>query len=245
MSTSIQKLKQRVAGTGLFQILTGRRQPQFKISYSQCGEDLIMAHVFHSLGIKDPFYVDIGAHHPKYLNNTYYFHRKGAHGVNIEPDPELFRRFQRQRPKDLNLNFGVTDRPGAEKAQLHIFNHPTLNTFSREEAERIARDPKFKIVKKVSIPIININDVLDRHCSGKQIHILSVDVEGLDEQIMRGLDFDRHKPLVICLETISYSDTGQGVKNEALIDFIKGHGYMLYADTNINSIFVLEHIWKR
>ena len=30
-----------------------------------------------------------------------------------------------------------------------------------------------------------------------------------------------------------------------LIDYIKSNGYLLYADTNINSIFVLKEIWER
>jgi FkbM family methyltransferase len=245
MSKLKQWVKQRVVRNPLFQVLTGRVEPHFKITYSQCGEDVIMAHVLMSLGIQRPFYVDIGAHHPKYLNNTYYFHRKGAVGVNIEPDPVLLGQFHRRRPKDVNLNIGVTDMPGRSEATLFIFNFPTLNTFSREEAERIAEDPRYWIVKESTIPIVNINDVLDEHCSKQRIDILSVDVEGLDDKIMRALDFSRHKPVIICLETISFSNTGQGVKSQSLIEYIRGFGYMVYADTNINTIFVLEHMWKR
>lgn len=42
-------------------------------SYSQCGEDRILAFIFRSLGIDKPSYLDIGAHHPYMLNNTMYF----------------------------------------------------------------------------------------------------------------------------------------------------------------------------
>ena len=121
-----------------------------------------------------------------------------------------------------------------------------MNTFSKEEAQRIEEeDARYKVTKTLSIPVRNINDILDEHCANRRIDILSMDVEGLDEALIRAIDFERHKPLIICLETISYSSTGHGVKNEDLIGFITNKGYLLYADTNINSIFVLEHIWKR
>ncbi len=35
-----------------------------KISYAQCGEDLIVSGLFQTLGISQPTYLDLGAHHP-------------------------------------------------------------------------------------------------------------------------------------------------------------------------------------
>jgi hypothetical protein len=58
-----------------------------KKSFSQSGEDLIIDFIFNALGISRPSYIDIGAHHPYYLNNTAIFYLRGARGINIEPDP--------------------------------------------------------------------------------------------------------------------------------------------------------------
>lgn len=57
-----------------------------KISYSQCGEDLIVSFIFNRLGILNPNYIDIGAHHPYKLSNTAFFYESGSRGINIEPD---------------------------------------------------------------------------------------------------------------------------------------------------------------
>jgi hypothetical protein len=54
-----------------------------KVSYSQCGEDILIDFVFKQLKIENPSYLDIGAHHPFHLNNTYYFYKNGSSGVNI------------------------------------------------------------------------------------------------------------------------------------------------------------------
>ena len=49
----------------------------------------------------------------------------------------------------------------------------------------------------------------------------------------------------MCIETISFSTTGNGVKNTALIDFVKAQGYMVYADTYINTIFVRTELFRK
>jgi hypothetical protein len=61
-----------------------------KKSFSQTGEDLIVEFIFNDIGVDYPSYIDIGAHHPYYLNNTQIFYLKGCRGINIEPDPSLF-----------------------------------------------------------------------------------------------------------------------------------------------------------
>jgi hypothetical protein len=64
-----------------------RTRSMGRTSYSQCGEDLIVRCVFDFMKIPSPTYLDIGAHHPQHLSNTFLFYQQGAHGVNIEPDP--------------------------------------------------------------------------------------------------------------------------------------------------------------
>jgi hypothetical protein len=70
-------------------------------SWSQEGEDLILARIF---GDKpDGFYVDVGAHHPKRFSNTYYFYRRGWRGINIDAMPGSMLAFNRLRPSDINI----------------------------------------------------------------------------------------------------------------------------------------------
>ena len=67
----------------------------------------------------------------------------------------------------------------------------------------------------------------------------------MEKEILRGIDFKKDSPAVICLETISFSSLGRGKKNYSLIDYLEKKGFLLYADTNINSIFVQKKIWQR
>ena len=68
---------------------------------------------------------------------------------------------------------------------------------------------------------------------------LSIDVEGLDIEIIKSIDFVKYRPKVICVETIQFSPKGnENIKNYDIINYLKEMNYYLYADTNINSIFI-------
>ena len=214
-----------------------------KISYSQTGEDLIIDFIFTHIGISKPGYIDIGAHHPYYLSNTAYFYEKGCRGINIEPDPELFKLFTKYRKEDINLNIGI----GAEKgnADFYVISSPTLNTFSKHEAENYIKEGDYRITNTINTPINSLKNIIDEYSDGQFPHLLNVDAEGIDELIIKSIDYKKSYPLVICIETISFSTSGNGVKNTAISDFLLNNGYMLCADTYINTIFVREDAWKK
>ena len=115
-----------------------------KIIYSQCGEDLIIKHIFDSLRIPRPSYLDIGAYHPFSLNNTALFYLQGCRGINIEPNIKNFKPFLNYRKRDVNLNVGIAEKPGF--LNYYEMNVPTLNTFSKKEADNYTREG-YKIQK--------------------------------------------------------------------------------------------------
>lgn len=87
--------------------------------------------------------------------------------------------------------------------------------------------------------------IFKKHFSDKAPDFISMDVEGMEFQILKAMNLDKYTPKVICLETVDYSNDGRSEKNTALIDFVKNKGYVVYADTGINTIFILEKIWKK
>jgi FkbM family methyltransferase len=223
-------------------VLGRSAKPAFKKSYSQSGEDLIAKYIFGVLGIDRPSYMDIGAHHPLYLSNSALFYESGSRGINIEPDPTLIKAFVAQRPEDVNLNIGIADKKSV--LDFYIINDPVLNTFSRGEAEKYCKEGDYHIIGQRKVSVDTVGSVLKDHRQGKFPDFLTIDAEGIDEIVLRSIDFDDNFPIVICVETISFSNSGKGVKNHDLIGFLQSHGYMLYADTYINSIFVRKERWE-
>jgi FkbM family methyltransferase len=208
-------------------------------SYAQCGEDLIVAYLFQLRGIKIPTCLDIGAYHPHFANNTYRFHLMGSRVVNIDANPAAIAMFSAERKSDTNLNIGVGVRRG--EFDFFIMEDEALNTFSSEEKESlIAMGHTLK--KIIRIPVQPINEILQTYFADG-LDFLSIDAEGVDFDIVRALDFQQHAPKVICIETINYTTDGTGSKRTDLCTFLIQAGYVEYANTNINSIFVLQQWW--
>lgn len=211
----------------------------YRKSYAQCGEDVIARTVFDMLKIARPTYLDIGAHHPTFLSNTFLFYEQGSRGVTIEPDPELHARFLSKRPGDTNLNIGVGPAPGA--FELFIMSTRTLNTLSEAEA-KLYESHGYRIEKRHRVEVRTIDDIIEQHFRGAP-DFLSVDVEGLDHEILASLDFGRFRPKLICVETIVFSSTGLGEKRTEIDDLVRSRGYVRFADTYINTIYVDERSW--
>jgi len=213
-----------------------------KISYSQCGEDLIIKFIFDCLGIEKPSYIDIGAHDPEYLNNTNIFYLNGSRGINIEPDPYCYQRIQDERNLDINLNIGMADI--VSEMDFYFMSTSTLNTFSKSEADKYA-DLGHPIISVRKIKVDTLPNIIHKYCNGRFPDFLSLDVEGMDEIILKSINYDKNSPIVICVETISFSENGNGIKNRTIIEFLESKGYLVYADTYINTIFVKKDKWIR
>ena len=204
-------------------------------SFSQCGEDRIIGFLFRELlGIPRPTYFDIGAYHPWHLSNTAALYLEGSRGINVEPDPRSYSAFPKARRRDVNLNVGV----GPEAGRLTFFrmSTPTLNTFSREEAERIEAEGEYRIVGSVEVEVQTPDRILAEHWGGGCPDFLTVDVEGGDAEILRSMKDWPASPLVVCAETATFSTSPRKVPE--VWEALKPQGYALFAETFINTIFV-------
>jgi len=228
----------------LFKKIAKRLIPDVQQGYSQFGEDLIISHYFEQAGIKKPSYLDIGANEPRYISNTYFFYLRKSKGVLIEPNPFLYKKLKAQRSRDIVLNTGIGFTEVAE-ADFYVFPDYAngLSTFSEKEARHWENTGmkglgKILVEKVIRIPLVPVNKILEKYFHDKAPDLISLDVEGLDLDILKGLDFEKYKPNVICVETLGYDDQQNGYKLNDIIDFMVEKNYEVYADTRVNTIFV-------
>ena len=214
----------------------------YKKSYSQSGEDMIVDYIFNAKGVTYPSYLDVGANEPQKISNTYYFYEKGCNGINIEPNPFLFNKLNKIRPKDINLNIGLGK--DEKVIDFYVMNSNTMSTFSKEEADKLCNTYSFEIVDVIKIPTKDVNNISDTYFNGDYPDYITIDVEGLDYEVLRTFDFKRNGANVICVETIEYAEGFNGKKDFKIIEFLKENGYLIYADTYINTIFVRNE-WLR
>jgi len=135
---------------------------EFKKSYSQDGEDMLLSAFFDDMGGRNKgFFIDIGALHPFRFSNTAHFYEKGWNGINIEPTPDAMALFEKHRKRDINLNIGIGET--RDELTFYCFYEPALNSFSKELSEERDRTTNFKIRETKQIQIFPLSEVLDRH----------------------------------------------------------------------------------
>lgn len=205
-------------------------------AYAQEGEDLILSRLFHGK-IERGFYIDVGAHHPKRFSNTYYFYKRGWRGINIEPMPGSKNKFDRIRPKDINLEIPISSKE--EELTYYIFNEPALNGFSRELSSEGEKLNAYKIVKTVEMKTKTLGSVLDTFLpKGQNIDFMSIDVEGLDSEVLKSNNWDKYVPMYIIIEDKEFSF--ENPQKSEVYCFLNDQNYQLLAKTLSTLIFRLK-----
>ena len=202
------------------------------ISFAQEGEDLILSRIFNLK--KNGFYVDVGAHHPQRFSNTYLFYLQGWRGINIDAMPGSMEMFRELRPEDVNIEAGISN--ASEELTYYIFNESALNTFSDLVAAAKDGLRDYKIIDRVRVKTHKLSDVLDEYVpEGQEIDFLSIDVEGLDYQVLLSNNWVKYKPRVVVVEELSLP-LEELTQRSNTYYFLKEKGYVLFAKT-FNSFF--------
>jgi FkbM family methyltransferase len=216
-----------------------RLSNQFQnLTYSQCGEDVIISFLFANYGKTQIKYLDIGTNDPIVFNNTYKFYLNGSYGVCVEANATLIPVIKSVRPKDTIINAGVSAN-GDGMAEFYMFKDEAagLNTLDKENAEYIENLGNYKIRRIEKISLVTINDLIKNNFTNYP-DFLSIDIEGSELDVLKTLDFDTCPIPIICVETCLYSTNHIFQKNSAIIDFMLTKNYEVYADTYVNTIFV-------
>ncbi len=149
-------------------------------------------------------YVEAGALDGFYFSNTYYLDRvAGWTGLLVEPNPPEFHacsRFRR-RARTVNcalvafdfpdptvtLNYGadLTWVEGSYNAEELEDRHSLISRFGRSG-------------EKITVPARTLQSLLDEN--DLKVDFLSLDVEGYESSVLRGLDLDRSAPGAILVE---------------------------------------------
>ncbi len=192
------------------------------VSYAQQGEDMILHCLFQ--GWRTGFYVDVGAYHPTRFSNTYFFYQRGWRGINIDAMPGSMDAFRQARPEDVNLECAIA----ADRVPrtYYRFDEPAVNGFSRELSEARASGGHFRPTGQEEIPTMTLAEVLEAHLPpGRGIDFLSVDVEGLDLDVLRSNDWSKYRPTVVVAE-----DTGvflvDSLGRSGVVQFLRGLGFV-------------------
>lgn len=202
------------------------------LSYAQFLEDY---HLDLVLGDRpDAVYVDIGGGHPVADNVSYHFYLKGWRGLVIEPQHNLAALYRLIRPRDTVLDVLV----GAEDGDISFHRVERLHGFStivKSHAEGAAAfGAGFTTETR---PIRRLSALIDSRGIG-EIAFLKIDVEGAEADVLAGIEWQRHRPAVLCIEAIQ---PGTGTpSHDAWEPLVTAAGYQLALADGINRFYLAD-----
>lgn len=185
--------------------------------YSQNGEDCLLWELFDGPG----FFVDVGAFDGVHLSNTLSFEEEGWDGICIEAHPEMFELCRRNRKARCIHAACVGNRAGTSVA----FEVETLGLLSgirldyadlRRRYE--GRGLPFEGTRTISVPVVTLDEVLN---GAPDVDFISIDVEGTEMDVLRGLDLERFRPRAIVVEA-NHPAEGRRMQNH-----LRTSGYRL------------------
>jgi FkbM family methyltransferase len=169
-------------------------------SYSLNFEEVILHRLFPVE--QTGFYVDVGAGHPRFENDTFSLYQRGWRGINIEPNYGFHAALMEERPRDINLGVALSDSVGST-LNYYELNGSGLSTCDVEQAMAYQASGRDVVVREV--PVTTLSSII-AEVGIDHINILKVDVEGFEEKVLDGNDWEKFRPDVVVVEA-TYPET--------------------------------------
>ena len=159
-----------------------------KASHSFQGEDIMLWRYFQKRKIRNGFFIDVGAYHPKYFNNTWRLRKKlGFRGINIEPTNNI-NLFKLYRRNDINIACVIGDE--AKWTYLNVVKG-NLQLSGLDKSKMAERANGILPTDQYTL-----TDIVKTY-KVKTIDLLDVDVEGSEMGVLRGYDWSIRPRLIL------------------------------------------------
>lgn len=186
-------------------------------TYSQYAQDwFIFNFIFHTK--ESGFFLDIGANDPIRINNTLLFEKHGWKGLAFEPQKKLAEKWSERKADCINIALGDVEK----------------KIYFREENEHeLSRVVKNKKQATTVVKQRKLMDVLDER-QIRAIDFISLDVEGYEYYVLKGIDFSKVDVGVILME-ISDSEIAATRRTRS---YLRKNGFVMIARLQIDDVWV-------
>ena len=182
---------------------------------SQIGQDKYISDVIFN-NKKNGYFIELGATDGITLSNTHYFEKElGWNGVCIEPNPDNIDKLKKNR--NCHVSNSLIYSKSGEKKNFNIVNCNELSGIDNH----IGNIGNSKVSKTIVLNTKTLTEVLDDFKAPKYIDYLSLDTEGSELEILKGLDFKKYIIGYISVE----HNYKQPIRNEISI-FLQSKGYI-------------------
>ena len=195
---------------------------------SQLGaDDWVLSHY------KKGYFVDAGCCDGEHISNTYKLEKLGWNGICIDVFPTNFDRRPNSKVveaalhgiKDLELDFIISKAPEISGISEYLGKKGT--------AAYTGWEPYIEKIIKVKTQLLH--EILDANNAPEFIEYLSIDIEGVELEVLKTFPFDRYKFGCISLEH-NYEEP----RRTQIKDLLKSKGYTYIKQVKADDWFMLE-----
>ena len=128
---------------------------------------------------------------------------------------------------------GISEKPS--KLTYYRFKDAINNTFDAARGAKLKDD----LVEEISVDCIPLRDLVSAHCPGTAIDLLSVDCEGLDQEVLASLDWNATRPTVVIVEDFEQTwAIGRDSAPSGLRTFLLDRDYAPVAHSAFSFVYV-------
>jgi FkbM family methyltransferase len=203
------------------------------LSYAQRYEDVYLSRCF--AGLREGFYIDIGAGHPVHDSASFAFYLQGWRGITVEPNPRLVRLTHAVRPRDCCIEAVI----GGASGEATFYLVDELHGFSTtiEAHAQSAQEQFGKPSRSHRVPMLSLSE-LCRQNAPRTFEFLKIDVEGAEKEVLFSGDWENFRPKVIVIEALApYTLAPAWHEWEP---FLNQHGYAYACFDTLNRYYVAQ-----
>jgi FkbM family methyltransferase len=205
--------------------------------YSQLGQDKLFNEKYFK-NQKNGVFCEVGAYDGIELSNTYFFEKNlDWTGICIEPRPDLFEKVKKNRncikvfggaySSSTELEFNMCGRKGLS-GLVKDYDQPHIHRINRECKQHNV------INKIIKTKLYRLETIFDMN-NIKVIDFITIDTEGSEYEVLKGIDFKKVHINIICIED-NYPGTE---KSKKIVEYLKNNNYVL--KHRLYQDFIYEH----
>jgi FkbM family methyltransferase len=178
--------------------------------------------------------VDVGAHDPFVDSVSLAFYQRGWTGIHVEPQPEFAAKLKRFRPDEKVIEAAVSNRRGP-LTLYQVQDRPGWATASADAAAMHASTGLSLF--ELQVKTVSLSDVLALIPDG-DIHWLKIDVEGMEEDVIRSWKSSNRRPWIVVVEGTKPNSIEPS--HESWEPIVYGLGYKLCYSDGLNRFFISD-----